>query len=66
MCWALDRRRWLLTLCNVAAAAMFVTGCVGFYWPALYAASVTLFLCGSLLFLATAVGAALLEHGPSE
>ena len=64
-CWALDRRRWLLTLFNVVAAALFVAGCVGFYWPDSYVGSVTLFLVGSVLFLASALGAALLEHGPS-
>ena len=66
LCWALDARRWIVTLCNVIAAALFVAGCIGFYWPGLYAGSVTLFLCGSLLFLVGALAAALLEHGPSS
>ena len=43
---------------NMLAAALFVVGCIGFYWPALYTASVTAFLCGSVLFLLGAVMAA--------
>ena len=64
LCWGLDARRWLLSLCNVIAAMLFVIGCVGFYMPMWYVASVTLFLVGSLLFL-SALGHALVEHGPS-
>ena len=45
-----------------AAAALFVAGCIGFYWPTLAAGSVTLFLVGSLLFLVSALGSALLDH----
>lgn len=65
LCWALDARRWILAVANVVAAALFVAGCVGFYWPSLYIGSVSLFLAGSLLFLFSALGSALLEHGPS-
>jgi hypothetical protein len=65
LCWALDARRWLLSVCNVVAAALFVIGCVGFYVPVWYVGSVTLFLFGSLLFLVSALGQALVEHGPS-
>ena len=65
LCWALDTRRWLLSLCNVVAAALFVFGCVGFYVPVWYVGSVTLFLGGSLLFFLGALGHALVEHGPS-
>ena len=49
---------------NIAAAALFVVGCIGFFWPSLYVASVTLFLIGSLLFLLGAVASAWAEHGP--
>ena len=66
LCWAIDARRWLLSVVNVVAATCFVFGCVGFYWPEWYAPSVTLFLVGSILFLISALGTALLEHGPSE
>ena len=66
LCWAVDARRWLLSVVNVVAAICFVVGCVGFYWPKWYAPSVTFFLVGSMLFLVSALGAALLEHGPSE
>ena len=65
LCWALHARRWLLSLCNVIAAMLFVIGCVGFYVPMWYVGSVTLFLVGSLLFLLSALGHALVEHGPS-
>jgi YrhK-like protein len=64
-CWALDARRWLLSGCNVIAATLFVVGCVCFYVPVWYVGSVTLFLVGSLLFLVSALGNALVEHGPS-
>jgi hypothetical protein len=43
---------------------LFVVGCVGFYVPVWYVGSVTLFLMGSVLFLAAALGNALVEHGP--
>ena len=62
----LEARRWLVAVSNVVAAALFVAGCVCFYFPALYAGSVTVFLCGSVLFLLGALCAALLEHGPSS
>jgi hypothetical protein len=65
LCWAVDARRWLLSLGNVIAATLFVIGCVGFYLPRWYVGSVTLFLVGSLLFLLSALGHALVEHGPS-
>jgi hypothetical protein len=65
LCWALDARRWLLSLCNVLAATLFVAGCIAFYAPTWYVASVTLFLSGSVLFLVATLGHALLEHGPS-
>jgi hypothetical protein len=66
LCWALDTRRWLLTLTSVIAASCFVAGCVGFYSPRLYVPSITLFLIGSVLFLLEALARALLEHGPSS
>jgi hypothetical protein len=50
---------------NIAAAALFVIGCVSFFWPSLYVGSVTLFLVGSILFLVAALGSAVVEHGPS-
>ncbi len=65
LCWYLDAHRWTLAAMNIAAATLFVMGCVGFFWPSLYLGSVTLFLIGSLLFLVAALASALLEHGPS-
>jgi hypothetical protein len=65
LCCYVDARRWIVAVSNVVAAALFVAGCIGFYWPALYTSSVTMFLCGSVLFLLGALGSALLEHGPS-
>ena len=62
----LDARRWIVAVSNVVAAALFVAGCIGFYWPELYTGSVTAFLCGSVLFLLGALSSALLEHGPSK
>jgi uncharacterized membrane protein HdeD (DUF308 family) len=43
---------------NIAAAALFVIGCVGFYSPRLNTAATTSFLLGSLLFLVGAISAA--------
>jgi hypothetical protein len=65
VCWCLDARRWIVAVSNIVAAALFVAGSVGFYWPGLYAGSVTVFLCGSVLFLLGALVSALLDHGPS-
>lgn len=65
LCWSLDARRWVVAVCDVVAAVLFVAGCVGFYWPGLYVGSVTMFLGGSVLFLVGALASALLEHGPS-
>ena len=61
---AIDARRWIVAVVNVAAAACFVIGSVGFYWPSWYAPSVTLFLIGSTSFLIAASATALVEHGP--
>jgi len=58
----LEHRRWLVALSNIVAAALFVVGCIAFYWPALAPGAVTLFLLGSLLFLVSALGSALLDH----
>ena len=63
-CSWLAARHWVIGLANIVAAALFVAGCLGFYWPGLYTGSVTAFLLGSVLFLVGAVGSALLEHGP--
>jgi hypothetical protein len=65
LCWYLHHHRWTLAVINIVAAAFFVVGCVGFFWPTLYAGSITLFLLGSILFLISALGNALVEHGPS-
>ncbi|HEX9854260.1 MAG TPA: YrhK family protein [Acidimicrobiia bacterium] len=65
-CWALDARRWLLTAAQVAAALLFVLGCLLFYRPHFYVHGVSLFLGGSLLILTAALGEALLRHGPSR
>jgi hypothetical protein len=65
LCCFLEARRWIVAVSNVVAAALFVAGCIGFYWPGLYTGSVTAFLFGSVLFLLGALCSALLEHGPS-
>jgi len=53
-----------ITAMNIAAAALFVVGGIGFFWPGLYLGSNTLFLIGSVLFLLGAVASAWAEHGP--
>ena len=65
VCWGLKAHRWAISVSNILAAALFVGGCIGFFWPAMHVMAVTLFLIGSLLFLFAALGMALLEHGPS-
>jgi hypothetical protein len=65
LCVYLGARRWIVAVSNVVAAALFVAGCIGFYWPRLYTGSVTAFLCGSVVFLFGATGSALMEHRPS-
>jgi len=62
----LEAHRWLLAASNVLAAALFVLGCIAFYWPTLAAGAVTLFLLGSVLFLVSALGSALLDHRPGQ
>lgn len=64
VCWSLDANRWAISVANILASVLFVAGSVGFFWPGLYLMSVALFLVGSVLFLFSALGAALLEHGP--
>jgi len=54
-----------ISVSKILGAALFVAGCVGFYWPGLYVLSVTLFLAGSLLFLFSALAGTRLEHGPT-
>jgi YrhK-like protein len=63
--WWLDVHRWGIAASNILAAALFVAGSIGFFWPTRYVLSVTLFLAGSLLFLFSASAAALLTHGPA-
>ena len=63
--WILNHR-WAVAIANIVAAALFVGGCVGFFWPGLYVASVSLILAGSLLFLFSALAGALVQFGSSE
>ena len=65
LCRFLDVHRWAISASNILAAALFVAGCIGFFWPDLHVMSVTLFLAGSLLFLFSALAGALLDHGPT-
>ena len=60
-----EAHRWAIAASNILAAALFVAGCLGFFWPDLYAMSVTLFLAGSLLFLFSALAGTLVQHGSS-
>jgi cysteine desulfurase / selenocysteine lyase len=56
------RQAAAISVSNILAAALFVVGCVGFYWPGFYVMSVTLFLAGSLLFLFSALAGTRLER----
>jgi hypothetical protein len=58
---AIEAWRWLAVV-NIVAAGFFVIGCIGFYWPAWYVASVTMFLVGSVLFLLSALATALVPR----
>jgi hypothetical protein len=66
LCRRLEARRWAVSAANILSAALFVAGCVGFFWSGLYVASVSSFLAGSLLYLFSALAGALLEHGPTR
>jgi hypothetical protein len=55
----LSRRPRIVATSNIVAAALFVMGCVGFYWPEFYTVSVTMFLGGSVVFLFAALSSAL-------
>jgi small neutral amino acid transporter SnatA (MarC family) len=59
----LARRQRIVAMANVVAAALFVAGCIGFYWPRFFTVSVTAFLLGSVLFLLAALSTILLDHG---
>jgi hypothetical protein len=61
----LEANRWAVSAANILSAALFVAGCVGFFWSGLYVASVSSFLAGSLLYLFSALAGALLAHGPT-
>jgi len=65
LCWALHARQQVLVAFDVGGAFLFVVGCVAYYSPSHYA-KVTLFLVGSVLMLASTVGRALIQYGPSE
>jgi hypothetical protein len=65
LCWYLHAHRWAVAATNIAAAALFVIGSIGFFWPSYSIASAALFLVGSLLFLLAVSASALLDHGPS-
>jgi hypothetical protein len=56
---------WVISASNILAAALFVAGCLGFFWSRLYVMSVAMFLAGSLLFWFSALAGALLDHGPA-
>jgi hypothetical protein len=58
----LERRQRLVAMADVVAAALFVAGCVGFYWPRFFTVSVTAFLFGSVLFLLAALSKIALDH----
>jgi YrhK-like protein len=57
--WTLER---VQIVANVGSALLFVVGCLGFYSERHQTSAVTAFLAGSVLFLVSAVGAAVAER----
>jgi drug/metabolite transporter (DMT)-like permease len=57
--WTLERMQ---IVANLGSALLFVVGCLGFYSERHQASAVTAFLVGSLLFLVSALGAAVAQH----
>jgi hypothetical protein len=58
----LELRQRLVAMADVVAAALFVAGCIGFYWPRFFTVSVTAFLVGSVLFLLAALSKIASDH----
>jgi YrhK-like protein len=57
--WTLER---IQIVADVASALLFVVGCLGFYSERHQDGAITAFLLGSVLFLVSAVSAALAQH----
>jgi drug/metabolite transporter (DMT)-like permease len=57
--WTLER---VQIFANIGSALLFVVGCLGFYSERHQTSAVTTFLVGSVLFLVSAVGAAVAER----
>ncbi len=57
--WTLER---IQIVANVGSALLFVVGCLGFYSERHQNSAVTAFLAGSVLFLVSAVGAAVAQR----
>jgi hypothetical protein len=49
-------------MADLGSAVLFVVGCLGFYSEQHQTSAITAFLVGSLLFLVSALGAALAQH----
>ena len=57
--WKLER---IQIMADLGSAVLFVVGCLGFYSERHQASAITAFLVGSLLFLVSALGAAVTQH----
>jgi YrhK-like protein len=57
--WTLER---IQIVADIGSALLFVVGCVGFYSEQHQDNAITAFLVGSVLFLVSAVGAALAQR----
>jgi YrhK-like protein len=57
--WTLER---IQIIADVASAMLFIVGCLGFYSERHQDSAITAFLAGSVLFLVSAVGAALAQR----
>jgi drug/metabolite transporter (DMT)-like permease len=61
--WTLER---IQIVANLGSALLFVVGCLGFYSERHQASAITAFLIGSLLFLVSALGAAVAQHNSTR
>jgi hypothetical protein len=61
--WTLER---IQIVADLGSALLFVVGCLGFYTERHQNTAITAFLLGSILFLVSAVGAALAQRNSTQ
>jgi hypothetical protein len=61
--WTLER---VQIVADIGSALLFVVGCLGFYSEQHQDSAITAFLAGSILFLVSAVGAALAQRNGTD